>query len=435
MSVSSPLSKMLERVAMATACFLSVMLFFVSFSASTKRDMAEDITEEFAGEVAANGVIMGGDYERYLFQLEELGYAARLSHSSNREEPYYSYESAEEIGQYFMGRNVRRMPSVQTEKEDVEDVAPEGVTMQKFSNASVIASLSYQAYEELPGCPDGGYAAVMGTQELYVGEALVTLLYAREDGISYIGHGDSRVVSVPGVYDVPLFVGGMPAGVSIHVTVWEREAICSRGHSYTATEEVIRHYKDSGEWGLCPYCAFYAERIEVVPAAVNVPLGTPAEGIWASVNVTYCDGHTDMVSLSEVSTDYDSNYSGVQSVTVRWHGASATFQVSSIDPLCSSCALPIIGRSYADCRLYTKCSSCLSAVPMYLGKSYRTAEEHTDEEIVGALLADGKYLLGRGDELMIEVYHKPRNSIGMFTTFRDMGVLFRVGRTVRRRGE
>ena len=334
-----------------------------------------------------------------------------------------------------MGRNVRGIPSFQTEKEDVEDIPPEDVVMQKFSNASVIASLSYQAYGERPGCPDGGYAAVMGMQELYVGEALVTLLYAREDGISFIEHGDSMVVSVSGVYEVPVFVDGSPSGVSIHVTVWGREATCSRGHSYTATEEVIRHYEDSGEWELCPYCAFYAERIEVVPAAVDVPLGTPAEDIWASVNVTYCDGHTDTVSLSEASADYDSNYSGVQTVTVRWHGASATFQVSSVAPLCNECASPIIGRSYADCQLYTKCSSCLSAVPMYLGNFFQTAEEHTDKEIVDALLSDGEYLFGRGDEMVIEVYHRPRKGAGMLTAFRDMGVLFRVSRAIRRRGE
>lgn len=185
--------------------------------------------------------------------------------------------------------------------------------------------------------------------------------------------------------------------ITIKVMVRYPTKTCSNGHVY---------YLVNGNSTPCPYCKAYPKTITVLGTA-SIPFcitkGTSLADNGICLKVVYYDGHSETIGAGW-SDNLDENYVGEQTVTIVYKGASTTLRVRNerIKVSCSVC-----GHEYS---LYPDntdpgCPKCLSAIPVFTGKTLRYEETVSHGEILDELYhGSGIYYFSRGDRFEMELW-------------------------------
>ena len=434
--MTSTLSKTLERILLCAACFIIASLFFLAYRAQYKAELAERITREFLYSVAAKGTIDTAEYERYLFQLAEIGgYSAEVSHTTYGKEPFYGYYSVENIDDFYERRNKRSEHPLSSEIPNVTVVETDKLFMKKESNASALAGLLDDVSVAIPveGVSQGiFYTAISPVQEGYVGEMLTTLLLVQRNGVVYYCIGDEIAAPYAGTYSVAITVDGVDTGASVQMTAWQREVECNNGHSYPCTSDVIDRYKISGKWEFCPYCATMVSDMALVPSECTVPIGTSVADLPVNLHVTYCDGREEELALADVANDYSLEYVGEQNITVSYKGVTKEVgKIVTEEALCSVCAQTVGKRNYTDYCQESRCSSCLQGTKLYLGECFDVTDTKGQLQLIDALQNQSSYRMKRGDYLMLTIYKTGRMEKVSFFPTAGTNTYFRMGTVIR----
>lgn len=429
----SALRTMWERLLLVVCCMIAPAIFFHLSLSRQRADLTEQITREFLNDAGIDGVITEQELERYMFSLASIGeYNVGLSYTSYQTEPYYAYYGETELTEYFSLRNAKKELLPESELSPIEVTDIDKLFLQETSNAEVVADHSKNGMVSLPQGSTGGleYSSVVTNQEVYVGEPLVSVLQVRQNGVSYLAVGDTMYATMSGEYDVPITMGGEYTGVFTHVIAWEREVMCSEGHTYACTKDVLELYKANGTWELCPYCAGYIEDITITPNNISVLVGTEASALPLDVVVTYMNGDTKTIPFTDLATNYDKQYAGEQLLTVSYCGT--TKQVGTITtycPNCIECGTMISNRNADDCSKYPLCNICLTKKPLFLGTCIKVVNDVDDKTIRDAIIADGKFIMERDAYISAAVSHTGKGILGT-----DKHTYYRMGVFVRRDG-
>ena len=402
------LDKVYERITMIVIFFLVSTIIFTLLSSNMVDQRAEIITNSFVMTTMADGVLTAEEYKIFLQEVSNLqqGYEVELEHQTYTDVPYYEFTTASAIADYFSQRNVLKSKYLEVESIIYEDIDPASVVLQTMTNDNVIQSLAIGGYLPLPDDGIVGsapvYEAVLPVQECYEGEQLVTVVRVQDNGMVYYMECDDFVMAGVGTGLVPLEYNGTSVGTSVLTTVYPRTRMCAEGHETTVTPEMIALYKSSGDYGACPLCSYTP--ISIAATDVNTLVGTEWVDLPTVITVTYQNGDTEVIEKDdpELYYDFDSNYCGVQNVTLSYRGLQQQCMLVTLrERSCVACGALCSQRSYTDYERFNYCETCLAAKPFYMGEIYNLTDIKLHEDIISTLETTGEYKFMRGDYIKV----------------------------------
>lgn len=203
---------------------------------------------------------------------------------------------------------------------------------------------------------------------------------------------------------------------TITVTVVPRNKTCARGHTYNLNT-------DGSDPG-CPYCKAWLLSLSVVTPSngkLSIFRGTTLEENGVEVKAIYLDGHAELLTEGYLS-NLDSNYIGIQTVTIGYKGKSVSIQVTVKRNLtkCTVC-----GRFY---ELHPDdsdpgCPYCAARTPIFTGNIlHYKKEEYTNDILKELYDGEGIYYLNRGDFFKVTLMNSSRSLGGRMTAalYKDM---------------
>ena len=430
--------KVMTWILFVLVLFIGPVIFIKSRVVDSEMEYMRYVSDTFLDRVSANGTLTYDDYLIYADSIAKLnkGYEVQALHRTYIDTPYYDVLSANEIVAYYAARNVRnnieleqefRLPVVQEE---------EPLYLQEESNATVFSALTGE-YVPLPKeenvTNEITYTAVRPTQKVYENEPLITVcLQESPSGYQYIV-ADAVSVANVGTRNVELTVNGVPIGAVVTVTVYPRRVRCDNGHTYACMKKVIANKESTGVWSGCPYCFVEVEMITFLPTNVATKVGTDLLTAGLRCQVTYMDGHTEVIlpNAEGLTTNYDSSYCGTQQVSVSYKGVmQGGLTVITKGGTCVRCGLECSKRNYADYRLEQRCEQCLSGLPFFSGETYVDESVMTMHEIEQLLQQEGEYPLCKNSYFELFLYQTGQDS---FFDYKEGTLVYRCGTVIRSR--
>jgi len=403
-----------ERALMAVAFFIGTALFFLLYMESIEYKHIKRLCGDFVYEVAKDGELTTDEYYRFLDSLGALdtGLDVGISHTSYEDEPYYNFYDVTDIAAYFTERNCLTEVVLPLFPVQFPTIKPEKLVLQDKTNAGVLSSLSSAGLVPLPDdnvTSATVYVPVCGTQRVYVGEKLCTVVRVTENGIVYYMEADASAVGFTGTGTYELKVEGVPTGAYIAVTSYPRTVVCGNGHETLFTPERVAVYEANGTYGVCPFCSLEPMNISANVSSVTSVLGTPLKDLGVNLSVTYMDGHSESVSIEDrnLYCSYDASYCGTQQVRFSYKGCeNVVFSCTLSGGQCSVCGMECTQRNKQDYERFSYCDTCLMQVPMFLGEVYNQKGFASNDDIITELLDSGIYLFERGDMFSVKVSYQ-----------------------------
>lgn len=185
--------------------------------------------------------------------------------------------------------------------------------------------------------------------------------------------------------------------VEIRVTVLPKLKVCGNNHTYKLNGDGT----DPG----CPYCRAWVSNLSVyIPSnkELSVYKGTTLEDNGVMLLATYFDGRKEYLT-NNYAHNLDSNYVGLQTVTVSYKGTYDTLKV-------------VVKRNIKQCNVCLRyyelhpdntdpgCPYCASLIPVFTGNVMEYYTVRNTEEILRELFeGSGSYLLNEGDYLSVDI--------------------------------
>lgn len=392
--------------------FIAPTMFIKSHLANSEMEYIRYVSDTFLDRVSATGTLTYNDYVIYADSIAKLnkGYEVQVLQRSYIRTPYYDFLTANEIAAYYLGRNIRKNIELNTDFDMPVLQEEEIFLLQEESNATIFSALAGE-YVPLPeegsSITNVTYTAVRPTQKVYVKESLITVcLKESETGYEYVV-ADPVSITQTGDRVVELTLNGVPLGTSVSVSVYPRQLVCSNGHTYSCTKEMIANKEATGVWAGCPYCRIEVKTITFLPNTILTNVGTDLVTAGLCCQVEYMDGHTEVVfpDAEGFTTDYDASYCGTQQVRVSYKGkVQGGLTVTTKGGSCIVCGAECKNRNDTDYMLEKYCEQCLAGVPFFFGETYVEESITTMDEIHTILLQDGEYKFNRNGYLEITVY-------------------------------
>lgn len=427
---------------MVIVFFIGTSLFFLLYTDIIQYKHIKQLCTQFVYEVAKDGILTESDYYIFMDALSEHDTSIEfsLSHMEYDEIPYYSFCTEEESEEYFSKRNVLSVVNLPLLEIQFPDIEPDKLVLQDKTNANVLASLSSDSYAPLPEddvTSAAFYTAVCDEQKVYEGEKLCTVVKVVENGVTYYAVADEAIVEFTGTYVYEPKINGVPTGTEITVTSHPRTITCSHNHETLVTMERIEEYEQNGTYGPCTFCAMVPADITSSRSAVSAQVGTEMSSLGVTLTVTYQDGHTEGIDLSdrELFTSYDSSYYGEQQVRFSYKGLEKeVFTCTLYGGACSVCGSECTEKNIADYERFPYCSVCMEQMPLYRGETYSQKEYIDNDTIVLTLLNDKVYYFERGDYVELFLSYKGESRAIPFLAA-DIKMPIVIGESVRTDGK
>lgn len=380
---------------------------------------AEAMVQQFLEETVAKGKITLTEYEALVKKVTELHSEFEVELSGIRYElqPVYAMLPREQLTAYYTKRNIKKEWKKPEKKVSVVEEQADKLQMQQENNASVMAA-ERQEYLPLPDESTGiKISAVRPLQEVYEGEALITLCCVRDMSGYYYMEAEPVYAVSSGKVSLSLTLGEAVYQIPVEVWCYPRKMQCSQGHEVVNSKKILEEYKKSGVV-LCPYCASIPQQIKCNEPVLYLKTGTELQGhSW--ITVTYLDGHTEVITPeSEEWTDsYDKNFCGIQQVTIIYRGVEKQITVVTENETCKQCGAACNERCREDYIKFPYCIRCMTEVPLFTGKVYEEEQKISTKKLWTKLDECGEYPMEKGSFLCV------RLSRGKYVSYMQRKVL------------
>lgn len=265
------------------------------------------------------------------------------------------------------------------------------------------------------------------TQTIYLGEPMITTaIVTYRDGSTktVVCSTTASSDSVAKDQEVELtYVNSLAVKntCKINLNVISRNKTCIHGHIYNLNNDGT----DPG----CPYCKNWLLSLSVlIPSSSKLTMyryaGNSLELEGVGLLAVYLDGHTEQVFNGYID-NLDTDYVGIQNVTISYKGLTTTLQVSILrnQKQCGVCGLYY--NLYMD-DTDPGCPFCKAKVPIFTGNVMTYCRNTYDDEIITELYeGTGTYYFRRGDVFRVKVSSRNKSN-GLTAIGRLFGLQIRV---------
>lgn len=399
----------------------SLFFFIIYWNGAYQVRYTEVVLQEFLSKVATQGKVTAGMYEELLVNLDRINaeYDLNIICTEYELQPVYDRISKENLFNYYMERNVRKEAVLQHQEIEVKEETAELLCLQSETNATIMAA-GQQSYLPLPEEEMiWNIEAVRSYQEVYEGEALITLCLVSSKEGQYYAEALPAIATISGIVWLQLLINEETVQVPVEVVCHPRKVTCNNGHEIVNSKNIVEESRKTGNVK-CPFCAVIPEYIAGNVSVVQKMTGAELtkEDIW--ILVKYLDGHTEQVTpdSEEWQDTYDRNYCGIQQVTILYRGKEDTVIVVSENPNCQQCQKACNERCYEDYLAFPYCIACMADVALFTGEVYEEEHNILKGELVSRLDAEQELILAAGDFVTVYV-----SSDGEYVTLQQREVL------------
>ncbi len=104
--------------------------------------------------------------------------------------------------------------------------------------------------------------------------------------------------------------------------------------------------------------------------------------------------------------NYDSNFCGIQTVTIQYGQLQETVVVISEGAVCMQCGNGCTGKSYEDYNIFPYCTNCMEECMLFTGEVYKEEVRMSLRELVSFLEEKKEMFLEEGERIMVVVKKK-----------------------------
>ena len=367
---------------------------------------AEVVLEDFLTEVSVDGKITLEEYEKVIWNLEKINPEYTMEIRCVEYEMQPVLIPRDRLKEYYEERNIRNVKEFSAYPGMVQWEDADSLCLQTESNETILAAES-KDWLPLPDDDREECVAVRPYQELYEGENLITLCRVHsKEGVYYTEAEEIKAYSSGTVY-LRLAEGGKEQLVPVEVLCHPRRVLCNHGHVIVNSVNVLEKSKEKGELA-CPFCETYPERMECVTALLYKKTGQRLTSEEIQIKVTYLDGHEEIITpeTEEWQDSFDTNFCGLQPVTVYYRGMEEVFSVITENDVCKACGKTCNERCYSDYVSFPYCVDCMSGVELFSGEIFEEEQWTSTKELVACLDESGEYVLQTGDMILVYVKKK-----------------------------
>ena len=399
------LEDLLDNFLFAVGVFGVLIFFIIYWERSFQIRYAEVVIHDFLWKASVSGKVTKDDYEslhRNLYSIDPK-YDLEMQWVQYLEHPEYKLFSENELKQYFQERNRKKNILLKEYDSPVLQAKPEELTLQKETNASLLAA---EKTELLPLPMDGTetvVTAVRPEQEVYEGEKLITLCKVLSQNVNYYVEAKDVIAKNSGEIDLEVVVDGIVYKVPVQVICHPRIVECKNGHTVTNEKMIIESQKQTGII-LCPYCRLLSGRISCEISELSIKAGEKLTRDNIGIHVYYMDeSYAYITPESEGWQDnYDEEFCGRQLVTIRYRNAETRLVISSENSNCIQCGNKCNDRCAEDYENYPYCLKCLSRKYIFTGQ-VRTEEQILyGNELLSILDNNRELIFSRGDFIVLK---------------------------------
>lgn len=357
------------------------------------------VLQEFLTEVSSDGKITLEAYEQLICNLNRINpaYEVKIVCTEYELQPIYTLISQAELDKYYLNRNKRKKIELQMDEVIVKEEAADELRLQKETNADILATEGSE-YLPLPEEEiDAKVEAVRKCQEVYEGEALITLCRVISSTGSYYAEAEQVYENETGQAMLVLTVDGKKISVPVEVLRHPRTVICTKGHEVANSAEIIAEAKQTGNVE-CPYCKQIPESVTCNVSALYKKTGSVLEKEEVWLTVKYLDGHIEQITpdMEGWQDTYDVNYCGLQQVIIRYRGKEDTVLIVTENDNCIQCGNPCNERCLNDYEGFPYCTECMSKVLLFSGEVHEEEKQKENGEIVAILDSEKELCLQYG---------------------------------------
>ena len=386
--------------------FASLLFSFYFWKEQYQLRCTQIVIDEFLEKSCVEGKISKEEVELLLNQIRKIdnAYSVDVIYTGIELEPCYAKLSKEHWDRYYWKRNVRKemvlvSQQINIPEEKIDD------KLQEETNASLLA-IGKEQYLPLPKEEEVfSVIAVRPEQRVYEGEELITLcLVTSSEGIYYVEAESIKAIS-SGKISMLVNVNDIQMYVDIDVICYPRELICDRGHTFANTKERIQQQEQTGEDVVCPVCEELPTKISCNTSTIYLKTGESLLESSLFLEVTYLDGHIEKIFPSELGWEdnYDSNFCGLQNVTIQYGQLQTMVVVISEGRNCEQCDKICIGKCFEDYIAFPYCTTCMSEQLLFTGEVYEELFRMNLKELVHFLEEEKQLFLKKGERVMVEV--------------------------------
>lgn len=418
-----------DNILLVITLFFSVIFIALIWREESQNRYMEYVINDFGEQISEKGVLSLTEYEALLEHLgkSQNGFKVELRYENSSKIPYYGYYSSERLETYFAKRNKRKHMEIETyqKKSELNQDDVLNIRLQTKTQGEILANLMLEVVTDAVN-KEKEVTAVFPQQRVYVGESLITICRVEENGASYYIAADDICASHEGRSRIELTRKGEKTGAFVDVFAYEKLWKCEQGHYSIQTLERILYEEKNGEAAPCAVCEVTPLSLTISTPVIYLELGHSLSETEAAGVITYMSGNIKGISpdQTEWNDDFDSNFSGIQSVTVEFQGIrSKELVVITQNADCTLCGNRIDNRSLSDQIEYPLCISCMTRIPTFLGETAWENQVLLTEDIL-ACLEGGDFVMSRGGILEITLYtergHTIRERVVIFSERKEV---------------
>lgn len=360
---------------------------------------AELVLQEFLTDVSSDGKITRESYEQMIWNLNRINpaYTVKIACTEYVLQPIYTLIPQTELDKYYLNRNTRKKIELQMDEVIVKEEEADELRLQKETNADILATAGSE-YLPLPEEEKSiTVEAVRKYQEVYEGEALITLCRVISSAGNYYAEAEQVYEKEAGQVILELTVDGEMFSIPVEVFRHPRKVICTKGHEVVNSAEIIAEAKHTGNIN-CPYCKQIPESVTCNVSVLYKKTGNvlEKEEIWLTVK--YLDGHIEQITpnMEGWQDTYDANYCGIQQVIIQYRGKEDTVLIVTENNNCIQCENPCNERCFNDYEEFPYCTECMSKVLLFSGEVYEEEKQKENGELVAILDSEDELCLQYG---------------------------------------
>ncbi len=400
------LEEWFDTLLMLFFLFSSLVFSFYFWKEQYHFRCTEIVIKEFLNNCCMEGKVSIGDIDILLNQIRKIDstYHVELIYTGTKLEPCYAQIPKEQLDSYYFQRNIRKEIVLVAQEFDVLEEKIE-YNLQEETNASILAAGKGQ-YLPLPKEEiEFSLIAVRPEQKVYQGEALITLCLVNSADGNYYVEAEPVIATHSGMISMVVNIHGEKKYVNVSVISYPRELSCEKGHIFPNTKERIQKEELTGEKSSCPICAKLPQKIKSNQTTVVLTTGESLSKSSLFLEVTYLDGHVEKVfpSMQGWQDNYDSNFCGIQTITIQYGQLQETVVVISEGAVCMQCGNRCTGKMYEDYKLFPYCTNCMAESLLFTGEVYKEEVRMSLRELVSFLEEKKEMFLEEGERIMIGV--------------------------------
>lgn len=386
-----------------------MLFFFLYWSNAYQVRYAEVVMQDFLYETAIAGKIRQEEYEILQNRLTSVcpDTELKIMCYKYRMSPMYAIIPAEEWRREFLKNNTRNEIIFKKYEPKVIQEKAENLRYQTETNESLLAG---DRGEYLPLPSENGeisVCAVRANQEIYEDESLITLCRITTSQDVFYKEALPSVAKESGEILLELELDEKVYPVPVTVVCHPRILLCKYGHSVVNTKFVLEETKKTGNF-VCPYCHLIPKTISCDVSGLKIKAGEQLTSISLGITVLFLDGHTEYITpdSEDWQDDFDMNYCGTQTVTIRFRNKEIMITIVTENPVCRNCGEQCNDRCPDDYEKNPYCTACLSEMYVDTGKWKGEEQIVLGKELVDCLNSNGEILLERGDFVVLAVEFK-----------------------------